>query len=502
MPTKHVSLLRSSCKTGFVHNPISHKVYSHNDSGIFTLNGDPETIRGKRSTLTVFDESAFSSNELLTAAIAFSTQDSDFSTSIEKGYDIRTERLKTPLQLLFCSSMNDTECLFYKKFQDFSMRMMAGDRNYFTASIPCDVPLAPLMNGEPYPPLLKKENIESDMRTNKLRGLREYYNLPFFDNERQLIKRAAIIRNSTLMLPELYNVDNKSQYIVASDTARVGDNAIFGVMKLCHSESVGYYGEIVNCVNFLDTAKKKKMSIKIPDQMKMMRSLILDYNGRGYPDYENIKSFAMDMGSGGSPFGYTDPMLEDWTDEKGTKHKGFIDAEYELYKEEIRNYPNASNIMHLINPRKYRNQMCEELLELIEHDLIKFPREFDNKDYIVVEEEVFKKNPETGKMEKSMVENPETGKMEIETTLKNKQLTFDEKMALINIDIMKTETTRIQIIKDQSGNVTTYKSMSSSDNDDRFYVLLLLAHELYSIRRKNQLRQTKSSNYDFVFTYD
>lgn len=43
-----------ACKTGFVHNPSSHTVFSYNDSGIFTLNGDPDNIRSKRATLVFF----------------------------------------------------------------------------------------------------------------------------------------------------------------------------------------------------------------------------------------------------------------------------------------------------------------------------------------------------------------------------------------------------------------------------------------------------------------
>lgn len=43
-----------ACKTGFVHNPASHTVFSYNDSGIFTLNGDPDNNRSKRATFVFF----------------------------------------------------------------------------------------------------------------------------------------------------------------------------------------------------------------------------------------------------------------------------------------------------------------------------------------------------------------------------------------------------------------------------------------------------------------
>lgn len=43
-----------ACKTGFVHNPASHTVFSYNDSGIWTLNGDPSNIRSKRASFVFF----------------------------------------------------------------------------------------------------------------------------------------------------------------------------------------------------------------------------------------------------------------------------------------------------------------------------------------------------------------------------------------------------------------------------------------------------------------
>lgn len=43
-----------SCRTGFVHNPASHRVFSYNESGIFTLNGDPDNNRSHRASLVFF----------------------------------------------------------------------------------------------------------------------------------------------------------------------------------------------------------------------------------------------------------------------------------------------------------------------------------------------------------------------------------------------------------------------------------------------------------------
>ena len=466
-----------ACKTGFVHNPASHTVKSYNDSLIATLNGDPDNIRSHRSTFVFFDESAFSSDELLTAGLAFGTQSTDFSTSTEKNYDARMEFLKTPTQALFASSMNDTECLFYKKFKDFSLKMFAGDRNYFVTSMPCGVPLDPLMDGEKSPPLLKQNQIDDEMRINPQKARREYYNIPTAEHEDQMIRQSQIVKNSNFMLPELFNSDSKSKYIISSDPARSGDNSILSVMKVCFDKNIGHYGEVVNCLNLIDTTKKRKMSIKIPDQIKIMQEMVLSYNGVGVPDYENIEDFLMDGGAGGQPSGFADSFMEDWNDSSGNIHKGFVDETHELYSEEARRYPNASRRFKLINPKRFRLQMCGELLELMSLDLIKFPKEYDGKGYIIQE-----------------VYSEETK----ETEIKERSLSLDEEIALINIDAMKSEIIQIHKFKDANGNIIRYANPDQHAHDDRFYSLLLLAHKLYEIRRKNMIVQESNNTTNWL----
>lgn len=456
-----------ACKTGFTHKPASHSVFSYNESGIYTLNGDPDNIRSKRATAVFFDESAFSNDELLTAGIAFATQDTNFVTSTDDNFDPRTEKLKCPTQLIFASSMNDTDCLFYKKFKDYAINMFAGDsRNYFVTSMPCVIPLNPLMDGKPFPPLLKQSQIDDEMRVNPQKARREYYNIPMAEHEDQMIRQTQIVKNSTFLLPELYNTDNKSKYIISSDPARSGDNSILSVMKLCYDESIGYFGEVVNCINLIDITKKRKMSIKIPDQIKVMQETLLAYNGNGVPDYENIEDFLMDGGAGGQPSGFADTFIDDWMDSTGNTHKGFIDDTHELYSEEAKRYPNASRKFRLINPKKYRLQMCEEFLELMSLDLIKFPKEYNGKGFIVQE-----------------IYNEQTREIE----LKDRNLSLDEQVALINIDAMKSEVIQIHKFKDGNGNITRYANPNQHESDDRFYSLLLLAHKLYEVRRSDMI---------------
>ena len=117
--------------------------------------------------------------------------------------------------------------------------------------------------------------------------------------------------------------------------------------------------------------------------------------------------------------------------------------------------------------------MCEELIELMSLDLIKFPKEYDGKGYIVEE-----------------ITNKETKELE----LQERKLTLDEEIALINIDAMKSEIIQIHGFKDANGVITRYANPDQHAHDDRFYTLLLLAHKLYELRRNNLIKSDQPKN--------
>ncbi|MDD4376503.1 MAG: hypothetical protein PHR25_07000 [Clostridia bacterium] len=357
--------------------------------------------------------------------------------------------------------------------------MFLGNRNYFCADIPCDIPLAPLIDGKPAPPLLQQEKVDSVMRTNREKGLREYYNRFQKDaGESQIIKWGQIRRNETLLFPELsYTYGGK--YIIAFDPARsMGDNSIVTAMKLIEDENIGWYGEIVNCTNLIDIGNKKGYKMSTPDQIKFLKETILNYNGKA-PDYENILGLLIDPGAGGGGItAYGDNLLEDWKDKKGLNHKGFLDQDYDLYEGYQKKYPNASNVLSFLSPHKLRTQMVDEFIELMGLDLIKFPKEYDNKGYISISEEG--KNGEV--------------------KLKNKTLTMEEEISLINLDILKTEITSIHKFENAEGTSKTYKLSKEKEkkiHDDRFYTIIMLSHFLYDLRRKN-VTGKKNNNIDWM----
>lgn len=428
-----------------------------------------------------FDESSFCSEELIMAALPFLSQDSNFKVSTDKTFNLKTQRKQVPNQVVFASSAGDVDSYHYRAYREYAMKMIAGDSDYFVLDAPCDIPLKPYLDGESHPPLLTREKIEQEMRTNPDKAKREYYNLFVADGgESQIIKWANIRRNEKFTLPEMYNTDD-GKYIISFDPARSNDNSIISVMKVLYDEERGYYGKIVNCTNLIDLGKKKRMQMKTPDQMKQLKQTVLNYNGDkdDYSnDYENIEAILIDAGAGGGGISaYADHMLDEWQDDQGKIHKGFIDDTHDHYKEDSKKYRNASRKLKLISPQKYRNQMVGEFIELMSLDLIEFPKEYHNKGYVSVTVD-------------------EKGKREI----KQKQLSTEEEIALVNMDIMKTEITSIHSFKNPEGIITRYSLPKEKErimHDDRFYTIIMLAHKLYEIRRKEQLGKNKKKQYNW-----
>lgn len=74
-------------------------------------------------------------------------------------------------------------------------------------------------------------------------------------------------------------------------------------------------------------------------------------------------------------------------------------------------------------------------------------------------------------------------------------------MALANIDLMKAETTSIYKYENAEKTSKTYalaKDKESSMHDDRFYVLIMLAHRLYELRRGQTIQPKQKEPSDFT----
>jgi len=181
---------------------------------------------------------------------------------------------------------------------------------------------------------------------------------------------------------------------------------------------------------------------------------------------------------------YADGLLNDWQD-AGVTHRGLIDKSHEAYKTLVAKYPNAIDKIKLINPRGMRTQMFEELIELMQLGVIRFPYEYNNQEYIRISDG----QDSSGEEKFHMYE-----------------VSIDEAASLASIDIMKTEITSIHRYKNAENTSISYalaKEKANRMHDDRAYTLVLLAHRLYELRRaraiNSQSRQTEDITKLFAF---
>lgn len=464
-------------KTGFSHAQTGFHVTFYNGSEIFTLNGNPDNNRSRRATLVFFDEAAFSSDELIAVCEAFATQNTDFITSTKKGFNPDTLKRKVPTQLVYASSQDDMSKTFYKHYKNFSKQMLAGNRDYFVADMICDTAIQTYMNGKPYTPLLTKDKVESALKANPEKARREYYNEPTRDGGiNQIVKWGTIRRNETFYLPQLH-YEPQTRIALAFDPARTMDNSILSVMRIIDDPDFGYMGEIVNCINFIDSASNKGYKLDSNRQIKEIRNHLISYNGK-FNDYQNIDVLLVDQGSGGGGTStYADGLLNDFTGSDGRKHRGLIDKTHEIYKGYDEIYPNAIDKLRLLSPKKYRTQMVDEFIELIDLGVIKFPFEF-KQEFISIAKKVDNENQ----------------------AMETYQLTDAEIVALSSIDIMKTEITSIYKFENAEKTAKTYALAKEKESlgihDDRFYTIIMLAHYLYGLRR-GQTIQDKPTKPDF-----
>ena len=463
-------------KTGFSHNPASYHVEFYNGSEIFTLNGNPDSNRSRRATLCFFDEAAFCSDELISVCEAFATQNTDFVTSTDDNFDPETQPRRVPTQLVYASSQDQMDKMFYKHYKNFAKRMIAGDRNYFACDMICDTAMETYMKGKPFTPLLTRAKVDSALKANKDKALREYYNQPTRDGGvTQIIKWSTVRRNENFLLPQLCWKPN-CRVALAFDPARTMDNSIVSGMNIYLDDEMGWCGDIINCVNMIDTATAKKYKLDSNRQLEELRNMILLYNGQN-PDYEYIDSILIDAGAGGGGVStYADSLLNNWKDKYGKEHRGLIDSSSEIYSTYSSKYPDAVDKLRLISPKKYRTQMVEEFIELMNLGVIKFPFEYGGQEFLKIK----------------------TGIDEItnEEIIKLYELSLDEKLSLTNIDLMKNEITNIHKSNNQENTSVTYALSKEKENklhDDRFYTIILLAHRLYEIRRGQIINKPKPS---------
>lgn len=466
---------------GFTHNPNSFEYKLYNGSMVNTLNSIPDNLRSKRSSLNFYDEAGFIDDALFVASEPFTTQNSNFS--LGGGVDTTLQPKQFANQRIYASSASSVDTYFFQKYRDFAKKMFLGDNRYFVGDIKDEIVLNATYHGKLYPvPLLTQETIDIAMRENPEKAMREYKNIFSREGgETQAVKRASIIRNSKVRPPQLLN-DGKRKFAIAYDPARNYDNSVCMIGEIFLDKDVGYKMNICNGVSFVDIAKKSKTPIRTPEQIDLVKQMILDYNGQNAADYENIETLLIDSGAGGGGLIIADSFMEDWKDTKGKTHRGLIDK---IESGDYANrFPNAVDKIRLMTPKKYKNLMFDAMVEMIGLDLVGFTEEYDGKGFL----NLFYN-----------VENESSGKTEIEQKSKMYKLSFDEELALKNIDLAKEEIVNIHKVKLDGGGYKYGLSAEKKNklNDDRAYCVSMLCWYLQQ-KRRDHIVNKKNDNVNWL----
>lgn len=456
---------------GFTHNPASFKCELFNNSEIYTLNSDIINIKGKRAGLVCYDEAGWFPDELFIQTEQFVNQDENFK--LGGGVDVTLEPKGFPRQLLYASSASDTDSGFYRKYRQFSERMIMGDPKYFACDFNVNIVMNATFNGDPYPPLISKDKVDKAMEDNREKALRELYNKFSADShEGQILTRREIMQHTVKRPPLLCNDTGTKLFCGSWDSARLNDNSVIEWAELRDDPEKGWCMDLHNIVSLVDTKSKKRTPMIIPEQVKKFQSLLLDYNGNDKKklDYENIKAFICDSGAGGQMIGgVSDYMLDVWEDKKGTKHKGLIDKKHKANETAINTYPDAIDIMKLVDPKGRRNEIFDSIEKMVKLGVVTFPEDYDGKDYIL-----------------SIDDNGNENQY---------YLSEEEKISLIQIDILKTEIITMCKYTDKGNTTYNYPPDKRSMHDDRIFAFGLLCWYLALIRRGQMIEKPQTIDY-------
>ena len=462
---KNEIVINQANSDGFIRSPMGFTYRLYNGSFVKTLNSNIDGKRGKRANAVCFDEGSWLSEEIFNVIGAFTAVNKEFK--LGGNVDVNAIPREIPNQLLYASSASSVDTAFYSKYRDFSKKMFLGDDRYFVADINCDVVIHATKKGIPLSKsLLSQETVDNEMRNNPEKALREYYNRFTKDGGiNQIIKRSLIVRNSEKYAPVLYNDTGEKKFLLCYDPARNIDNSTVLVSEILDTDD-GYKLKIVNSVNFTDlNIKKKKKPMRTPDQIEALKELLINYNGKNIPDYDNV-FFMIDGGSGGGGNLIPDFFMEDWKDKTGKTHKGLLDKEYSA--DYIKQYPTAVNKIKVVTPSAYKSQMYEALIKMVESDLIIFPEQYDNHGFLVFSNHNTEKiNEVKAELYANGFTDEEVDEKLSEMNLVQQEtykLSLDEENALSQIDAMKEEIVNICRVK-RDGGKDAFKLPAHKDAD-------------------------------------
>lgn len=457
----------NSNSDGFVHGGSSYECELYNGSTIISLVGKASNIVGKRSALNIYDEAGKIDKDFFALTEPFTAQNTDFKTG--GGFDTRVYPCSIPTQNLYASSAEGVDTHLWEMYKDCAKNMLMGVPGFFVADVNCDLPLKPYINGIETNPLLKQSEIDTAMRTNEARALREYYNI--FDTSggsNAAVSRTSILRNTLKYLPVEKSQGDDKKYLIAWDPSNMNDNSTILVSEIYKTDDRGYKLRLVNSINLIEViSPTQKRPLRTPEQIAWFWRIVTDYNGIA-ENYGNVVVY-LDGGSGGGAKQILDFLILDWEDDDGIKHPGLIDLDTPVGQEQQANYPHAvANVLKVIEPKAWRNDMFIAMGEMTSQDLIDFP------------------DTDTRSEEKEL----EDGTF--------KRLTKEEIRALVEIDLLKEECMAMQKTQTKTGLVSFSlpPQLAKKMHDDRCYTLALSSWFLLQ-KRRDAFKHKEAPKQDF-----
>lgn len=471
-------VVTSPGNNGFKESQSGHNFRLYNGSELLTLSSNFDALRGLRGSVW-YDEAGFITKETMDVVDQFINVDSNFRFGGDGSYCIPQQM---PLQLIHTSSASSVGTPYYDKFKEYTKHMIAGDPNYFV----CDFDAYTFLDhstykGDPMPSHLNVAKIKEEVEKNPEAADREYFNhFRRGAGKSAVVSEETLLRNSHVRPPVLRHPGKgEHKYIFCYDPARNYDNSVVGVFELIDDPHVGYKLDVVNVVSMVNTKKAKKTPLNMPDQLDVLRKMMVAYNGERAAEWENLEIY-IDAGSGGGGrSAVADNLMFPWTDNMGVEHRGIIDPVDKDYEEDRYIHTDDAPIVHLLEPSKYKAKIFGALEELSKLNLITFTNYDGHSSELLLED----KSESSG--------------------FKEYPLTSEEIEALVQIEFMKTEISYMCRVENQTARTVSYDLVRERRNkmhDDRAYVLAMGAYALWEVRNKD-LRDRKPKKQDDIYLY-
>ncbi len=417
----------TNSRDGFIQGKAGSHFRLYNDSELETLTTNLAAIRGMDGSV-LFDETAWQTEEQMAAIESYAARDTSFTTGISK---FKYEHPKQmPLQLLYASSAGDVEFPFYTKYKNFAMKMFEGNDDYFVCDLNANTVLKySTIDGEKCKSHVTQEAIDKAIAEDPDRAEREWFNkFRRGGGQNAVVKMEILIRNSEIRVPLLKNDTGNKKFIFCYDPARNFDGSVLSIYQIINYKKKDCYLQIENSISMVDPNTKKKTPLPMTEQLEIIKDQMIKYNGVGVPEWENIIGFYIDAGSGGGGISaVADQLMADWKDQYGHMHRGMIDPEHKQYETARLKHRNAAKIIHLLNPQSHKKIIYDALEKMSNQDLIKYT-DYDGKEFIVL---------------------PDSDKGEFI----QKMLTYEERAALVGINLLKTETSYMCRYDNPNGSV-------------------------------------------------